>query len=70
MPRRARRKDAPTRASRDDIEQIAMLAGRGISPFAGGAFPAVRSNEANEQAAAGRVPDVADDPVATPAAAV
>ena len=47
-----------------------MLAGGGISPFAGGAFPAVRSNEANEQAAAGRVPDVADDPVATPAVAV
>ena len=47
-----------------------MLAGGGISPFAGGAFPAVRSNEANEQAAAGRVPDVADDPVATPGVAV
>ena len=54
----------------DEVEQIAMLAGGGISPFAGGAFPAVRSNEADEQAAAGRVPDVADQPVATPAAAV
>jgi hypothetical protein len=54
----------------DEIEQIAMLAGGGVSPFAGGAFPAVRSSEANEQAAAGRVPDVADDPVATPAAAI
>jgi hypothetical protein len=47
-----------------------MLAGGGVGPLAGGALPAVRSCEANEQAAARRVGDVTDDPVATPAAAV
>jgi hypothetical protein len=54
----------------DEVEEIAMLAGGGVSPFAGGALSAVRSCEANEQAAAWRVGNVADDPVATPAAAV
>jgi len=47
-----------------------MLAGGGVSPFAGGALSAVRSCEANEQAAAWRVGNVADDPIATAAAAV
>ena len=47
-----------------------MLAGGSVSPFAGGALSAVRACEANEQAAARRVGNVADDPLATPAAAV
>jgi hypothetical protein len=47
-----------------------MLARGGVGPFAGGALPAVWPCEANEQAAARCVGDVADDPVATAAAAV
>jgi hypothetical protein len=47
-----------------------MLAGGGVGPFAGGAFPSVRSCETNEQAAARCIDDVANHPVATPATAV
>jgi hypothetical protein len=54
----------------DEVEEIAMLAGGGVGPFAGGAFPAVRPREANEQATAGSVGHVADDPVATSASTV
>ena len=47
-----------------------MLAGGGIGPLARGALAAVRSSEPDEEAAAGRVGHVADQPVAALAAAV
>ena len=47
-----------------------MLASGGILPFAGGALSAGRTAEAHEQAAAGRVGDIADQPVTAFAAAV
>src|SRR5260221_196362 len=48
----------------DDVEQIAMLARRGISPFACGPPAGARSTEANEHGSPGRVANVADSPVA------
>jgi hypothetical protein len=54
----------------DEIEEISMLAGRGIGPFAGGAGTGVRAVEANIEAAAWRVRDIAGDPVAALAASV
>src|SRR5262245_66694708 len=48
----------------------AVLAGSSVGPFAGGALPAVGPCEANEQAAARRVRNIADDPVATQAMAL
>ncbi len=48
----------------DQVEKIAMLAGGGVGPFAGGALAAVRPFQPDEQAAAGRVGDIADQPVA------
>ena len=47
-----------------------MFAGRGVGPFAGGALAGFRSLEPHEQGAAGRVADIADQPVAALAAAV
>ena len=47
-----------------------MLAGGGIGPFAGGALAAIRPFQPNEQAAAGRVRDIANEPVATRATTV
>src|SRR6266480_2062217 len=47
-----------------------MLPRCGVRPFSGGTLAAVWPCETDEQAAAWRVGDVADDPVATPAAAV
>lgn len=41
-----------------------------FGPFAGSALAAVRPLQANEQAAAGRVRDIADQPVAALAATV
>ena len=38
---------------RDEVEQIAMLAGGGIGPLAGGAGPTLRADQSHEQAAAG-----------------
>ena len=55
---------------RDQIEEIAMLAGRGIGPFAGSAGTGVGTVETDIEAAPGRVPDVARDPVAALAASV
>ena len=43
----------------EKIEKVAMLAGGGVGPFAGGAFPAIRSGEPDVEAAARRVRDVA-----------
>jgi hypothetical protein len=54
----------------DEVEEIAMLARGGVGPFAGGALPAVRSCEANKQATARRIGDIANDPVATLATSV
>ena len=54
----------------DDIEEIAMIAGRGVGPFAGRALAGFRSFQPDEQGAAGRIPHVADQPVAALAAAV
>ena len=53
----------------DQVEQIAVLAGGGVGPFAGGAFAGAAPAQPDEEAAAGRVPDIADDPLAafTPA---
>ena len=47
-----------------------MLARGGVGPFAGGALAALRPAQADEQAAARRVRDIADQPVAALAAAV
>ena len=55
---------------RDQVEQITMFAGGGVGPFAGGALAAVRPAQPDEQAAARRVGDVADQPVAAFAMAV
>jgi len=54
----------------DEVEEITVLAGSSVSPFAGSALPAVGPCEANEQAAARRVRNIADDLVATPAMAL
>ena len=54
----------------DDIEEIAMIAGRRVGPFAGRALAGFRSFQPDEQGAAGRIPHVADQPVAALAAAV
>lgn len=48
----------------DDVEQVAMLTGGGIGPFAGGALAAFRPDQADEQRAARGVEDVAGQPVA------
>ena len=54
----------------DEVEQIAMLAGGGVGPFAGGALAAVGTAQTHEETAAGRVGDIADQPVAALAMAV
>ena len=48
----------------DQIEQIAVLAGRGIGPFAGGARTIIGAVQPDIKTAARRVLDIADDPVA------
>ena len=48
----------------DKIEKIAMVARGGIGPFAGRAGTVGWTGQAHEQAASGRVLDIADDPVA------
>ncbi len=54
----------------DQVEEIAMLAGGGVGPFAGGAGTGLRSRETDIEAAAGGVPNIAHQPVAAVAAAV
>src|SRR5262245_12219848 len=54
----------------DEVEEITVLAGSSVGPFAGSTLPVVGPYEANEQAAARRVRNIADDPVATPAIAL
>ena len=48
----------------DDVEQIAMLAGRRVRPFASGALAGLRSSEPDEEGATWRIADIADQPVA------
>ncbi len=45
------------------IKQVAMLAGRGISPFSGGAFALLAACQANVETAPGGAERIADDPV-------
>jgi hypothetical protein len=47
----------------DKIEEIAMLSGGCVGPFANSALASIRSRKPDEQAAAGRIFDVADEPV-------
>ena len=47
-----------------------MLAGGGIGPFTGRAFAGVWSSQTDEEAAAGCVLDVADEPIAAFTSAV
>ena len=59
-----------TRLLCDKIEKIAIFAGRGIGPLTCGAGAVLRPREPDIEAAAGRVVDIAHEPVATVAAAV
>ncbi len=54
----------------DEIEEIAMLPCGGIGPFAGGAGTVIRPGETDIEAAAGRIADIADQPIAAMAAAI
>src|SRR5262245_31399299 len=54
---------------RDDVEQVAMLAGGGVSKLAGGAGAPGGPVGADEQAAAGIVGNVAHQPVGSAAPA-
>ena len=47
-----------------------MFARGGVNPFSGGALAAFWAAQANEQATAGRIAHVADQPIAAVAAAV
>ena len=48
----------------DDVEQIAMFAGRRVRPFASGTLAGFRSSQPYEERPPRRVVDVADQPVA------
>jgi hypothetical protein len=48
----------------DDIEQIAMLAGCRVGPFASGALARFGSSQPDEEGAPWRVADIAHQPVA------
>ena len=54
----------------DDIEEVAVIAGRRVGPFAGRTLAGFWSFQADEQGAAGCIPHVADQPVAALAATV
>ena len=54
----------------DDVEQIAMLAGRRVGPFARRTLAGFASFQPDEHGAARRVPHVADQPVTALAATV
>ncbi len=47
----------------DQVKQIAMLAGRGVGPFAGRTRAGIGSGKPHIEAAARRVHDIADNPV-------
>ena len=48
----------------DDVEQIAMFAGRRVRPFAGSTLARFGSSQPDEQGAPWRVADIANQPVA------
>jgi hypothetical protein len=48
----------------DDVEQIAMLAGRCVRPFAGSTLARFGSSQPDEEGAPWCVADIADQPVA------
>ena len=54
----------------DDIEKVAVIAVRRVGPFFGRALAGFRSFQPDEQGAAGRIPHVADQPIAAFAASV
>ena len=54
----------------DHVEEIAVLAGGGISPFAGGAAARRIAIQAHKHRAARGVPDIADLPIVADATAV
>ena len=54
----------------DDIEEVAVIAGRRVGPFAGRTPAGFRSFQPDEQGAPRCIPHVADHPVATLATAV
>ena len=51
-------------ASTDDVEQIAMLAGRRVRPFAGSTLARFGSLQPDEQGAPWRVADITHQPIA------
>ena len=59
-----------TTAFSDDVEQIAMLAGRRVRPFAGSTLARFGSSQPDEQGAPWRVADIANQPVAAFSSAV
>ena len=54
----------------DDVEQIAMFAGRRVCPFASGALAGLRPVQPYEKRAPRRVTDIANQPVAAFSSAV
>ncbi len=54
----------------DDVEQIAMLAGRRVRPFAGSTLARFGSSQPDEEGAPWRVADIANQPVAAFSSAV
>ena len=54
----------------DDVEQIAMFAGRRVRPLAGRTLAGVWSSQPHEKGAPRRVADIADQPVAAFSSAV
>ena len=48
----------------DDVEQIAMLAGRRVRPFAGRTLAGLRSSQPDEERPPWCVADISDQPVA------
>ena len=57
-------------AAADQVQQIAVFAGRGIAPFAGGAGSTVGTGEPHIKAAPRRVVGIAGDPVTAASASV
>ncbi len=59
-----------TAIERNEVQKIAMFARGGVRPLAGCTLAAVRSAQADEEAAARSVGDIADQPVSAFAMAV
>ena len=54
----------------DDVEKVAMVAGGRVGPFAGGALSRFRALQPYEKRTAGRVANVADEPVSAFSASI